>query len=350
MSTIQEKVENEIKKFAKQHESEFLAFPKYKDKGDAFDYMPDYLTRQKMKREEFPESQPLMKELSDKIFQLIFGDDMSKLTFDLKGHMKEIEGKSIKETSQKDFLWNRYSEKKLRDTIAHKVVFAVYFTLLNDKDLFLISDLMDNTFMNPIAAYHCPDCDESIYMDFNCITKKFTLADHLKPCTKFKNIHQFKLKVPGRRIVLLNDSRKLLEVSRKDQYKISINSVLGKINECKAYQKHNVGYFCFSDCGGVNVLHSKDRKIIVLDVHNTKYSYFDEGKNEYVNMDTFKSVGDIDFAPQCAFLWDAGEFDKLVSEKGIDLDNFEDLVYVDIDNDYVKIIYNIESQLVEIKY
>ena len=101
----------EIKKFTLQHQS---FFEKYKQDG----------AWQTPKKNDV-EYHQLISELSNKVFSLIFGDDLSKVTFDLQGHLKNVDQKTLKDTTDKklDLFHGRYSKDKLYNLIEF---FATY--------------------------------------------------------------------------------------------------------------------------------------------------------------------------------------------------------------------------------
>lgn len=326
----------EIKNFTIQHQS---FFEKYKQDG----------AWQTPKKNDV-EYHQLISELSNKVFSLIFGDDLSKVTFDLQGHLKNVDQKTLKDTTDKklDLFHGRYSKDKLYNLIEFFVSRGIFNVLDNDEKVMMLG-LYDDMWFNPFFdTYDCPDCNQSIYIDYDCINKKFILSESLSACPTFKHTHKFIFKVPSKKLVFLNKGYELLEIKRKDSFEVSINSVLGKIKECKAYAKQGMPSFALRD-GGVKVLHSVDKKIVALDIEEIKYMKFDEETEESYPVKGFKIEGDISLGVFSVYMVDYDKYCELCKDKGLDPKQLQP-VYVDITSDKVKVQYNVDNRLIEIKY
>lgn len=297
------------------------------------------------------EADSLISQLSEKVFPIIFGDDLSKITFDLQGHIKDLDQKTLHDTSNKklNIAHNRYSQEILKSTINRLVFNSVVTILLGKDETLVMLKLYKGTFYDPFFnTYDCPDCNESVYIDYDCVNKKFILAEHLSECPTFKHLHKFIFKVPSKKLVFLNKGYDLIEVKRKDQMKISINSSLGKIKECQAYAKMGMPYFALRD-GCVDILHSVNEKIIALDIDEHKYITFDEETEESIPADGFKVEGSISLGVFAVYMIDYDLYTRLCKDKGYESTHFNPVV-VDITSDKVKVQYNVDKMLITIKY
>lgn len=326
----------EIKSFTHKHQS---FFEKYKQDG----------AWQTPKKNDV-EYHRLTAEISNKVFSIIFGDDLSKVTFDLQGHLKQVDQKTLKDTTDKklDIFHGRYSKEKLYNLVEFFVSRGIFNILDNDEKVMLLG-LYDDMWFDPFFdTYDCPDCNQSIYIDYDCINKKFVLSDSLNACPTFKHVHKFIFKVPSKKLVFLNKGYELLEIKRKDSFEVSINSALGKIKECQAYAKQGMPYFSLKD-GGVDVLHSVENKTVALDVEEIKYMHFNEETEESYPAEGFKIEGHISLGLFAVYMVDYDKYCQLCKDKGIDPKELKP-VYVDINSDKVKVQYNVDNKLIEIKY
>lgn len=326
----------EIKKFTLQHQS---FFEKYKQDG----------AWQTPKKNDV-EYHQLISELSNKVFSLIFGDDLSKVIFDLQGHLKNVDQKTLKDTTDKklDLFHGRYSKEKLYNLIEFFVSRGIFDVLDNDEETIML-DLYDDTWFNTFFdTYDCPDCNQSIYIDYDCVNKKFILSESLSACPTFKHTYKFIFKVPSKKLVFLNKGYELLEIERKDSIEVSISSALGKIKECQAYAKRGMPYFVLKD-GGVKVLHSVENKIVALDVQEVKYMHFDEETEESYPTEGFNIEGNISLGLFAVYMVDYEKYCYLCKEKGFNPEELEP-IYVNITSDKVKVQYNVDNRLIEIKY
>lgn len=326
----------EIKKFTNEHKS---FFEKYKQDG----------SWQTPKKNDIEYDQ-FISELSNKVFSIIFGDDLSKVTFELQGHLKKVDQKTLKDTTDKklDLFHRRYSKEKLYNLIKIFVSRGIFNILDNDEKLIMLGLYDDRWFNSFFDTYDCPDCNQNIYIDYDCLNKKFILSESLNPCPTFKHTHKFIFKVPSKKLVFLNKGYKLLEIKRNDFFEVSINSALGKIKECKAYAKQGMPYFTLRD-GGVKVLHSVEHNIVALDVEEVKYMHFNEETEESYPAEGFKIVGDISLDLFAVYMVDYDQYCELCKDKGLDPEQLQP-VYVDITSDKVKVQYNVDNRLIEIKY
>lgn len=357
---IREIVIKHIDNFVIKNKEQILKFKPIKNTdgsvpASSSDYLPNYWEYEN-KGNQNPLNSTLTKKLTNEVLELIFGNKKEReaIVFCLHDHIKNIDGKSWKEVEEfelKEGGYRNFSYDNLVNTLKINVFMAmietVFFKNKNEYDLRLY-ELRRNTLTNLFSSSRCDNCgkDVAIYFDFN--DKKFKSNEYFKECPKFNPLMKFKLKVPSRKLVILNDIRKAFVVNREDQYSPGIDCIHGRIRECEEYLKHNMAYICLST-GGVEIIQNDNDKLIVMDFD--KNTYYKENKETFERelKDGFKKVGDISLELWAVFMMDSEHYEKICEEKGFDIDDFEP-VYLSISNDSVDVEYYIEKLITKIKY
>lgn len=323
-------------------------------------------------KEELNKDSLLVKPLFEEIFTLIFGDNLNGLKFNLKNHFRYIDQQTWEESRRFAELNPRFKfdEKNLKDKLSSPLFFGMSHVYgskeknlpLNEKALMSILNMFGiegDRLKNLFEDVSCHSCDQYFRVEFDTESKEFTVPESVGACPCGEHKMKFTLDLPSQELILVNDIRSAFHLKRKDEYKNTVNSIYGKILECEEYLKHNIAYISLGS-GGIDVLHSKDEKKIVMDLCEQTYyeplnedsseededDYWDEDKKP---KDGFKKVGDISLELWGVFMMDKSVYKKICKEKGFTLDSF-DTVNVKVKGTKLEVDYDLDELLIEMKY
>lgn len=357
---IREKIIKHVDNFVIENKEQISNFKPIKNidglkPASRMDYIPNYWEYEKEGNDN-PLNSPLVEKLTNEVLELVFGkkEEREEIIFNLCGHIENVNGKSWKEVEKielKQVGYRRFSYDNLFNTLKVTIfmdMIEAFFFKNEDEYNLRLYEFRRNTLTQLFSSSHCRNCgkDVGIYFDFD--EKTFKSNTYFKECPKFNPLMKFTLKVPSKRLVILNDIREAFVVNREDEYSPGLDCVHGKIRECEEYVKHNMAYICLSS-GGIDVIQNDNDKLIVMDFNkNTYYKVNDETSEREVKED-FKKIGSISLDLWAVFMIDFDHYKKICEEKGFDIEDFEP-VYVSILNDSVDVEYNIDKLIVEMKY
>lgn len=170
-----------IKKFAETHSDELLSLEKFSPNPEdpsAFDYLPDWNESRTLPAEKNPENFVFVKEISEIVFDMIFGSNLKEIKFDLMNHISYAHGKSwvkVASYEKENFFWDKLSPDALKSKLTTNVFLAlVHFTFFKDEDeSFVLQDLKAKRYKNAFSDIICNHCDKTLYVDYNVETKTF---------------------------------------------------------------------------------------------------------------------------------------------------------------------------------
>lgn len=338
----------ELKGFKKQTESDGEISP--------YDFLPPYHSN-----EASPIDSPLIQEAINHVREMLFGKNMNSITYDIDGHMPHVHGKSIAEidnlhddgTGQEQFFLDRIkdnfgSKGILKNELFNNEVFNTLISFvynLDNKFAFLYINDKESLYLNiSNDSPKCSICDTHCNMDFDFKNKKFVLSKYMskkEACPKTSNKYNFNLSVPSKKVIFINDIREVFEVSRKDKYEVSINSLLGKIKENQAYLEHNIAYVSLSD-GAFDVLQHDNK--IVIDPRRNKY-YADNG----YPLKPFEDKGSVDLAIWSTFILDYELMLELCEKAEMSLEDMEtEYQIVEVGSGQLRVNVDYYQYLIEI--
>lgn len=178
---IREQVLAVIKKFAETHSAELLSLEKFspnQEDPSAFDYLPDWNESRTLPAEKNPENFVFVKEISEIVFDMIFGSNLKEIKFDLMNHISYAHGKSwvkVASYEKENFFWDKLSPDALKSKLTTNVFLAlVHFTFFKDEDeSFVLQDLKAKRYKYAFSDIICNHCDKTLYVDYNVETKTF---------------------------------------------------------------------------------------------------------------------------------------------------------------------------------
>lgn len=178
---IREQVLAVIKKFAETHSAELLSLEKFSPNPEdpsAFDYLPDWNESRTLPAEKNPENFVFVKEISEIVFDMIFGSNLKEIKFDLMNHIPYAHGKSwtkVASYEKENFFWDKLSPDALKSKLTTNVFLAlVHFTFFKDEDeSFVLQDLKAKRYKYAFSDIICNHCDKTLYVDYNVETKTF---------------------------------------------------------------------------------------------------------------------------------------------------------------------------------
>lgn len=327
---------------------------------------------------------PVIVQLSNEVFGIIFEKDISDIKFNLKNHYRHIDKKSwseIKEFSDSDPSL-MFTKRNLEENI-NTMVYLCLLDLLsvngkgltdeeldkfekNERSYVLNFLLKKNRLARLFSEQRCGSCETTLRFEFDYIKKEFTLDESIKDCPCTEHKMKFSLEVPTKELVFVNDIRHAFRVERENQYKHSVNSVYGKILECEEYLKYNIAYISLRS-GSVEILHSEKEKLVVIDPYQEEYykpiekneTYWDDEDDDDEDeddwdeeprpIDGFKKEGQVDLELWGVFMMDKKTYEKIYQKAGFSL-NFSDAVRVKIKGTKVDVDYDLDECLIEAKY
>lgn len=311
----------------------------------------------------------LMTKLSFEIFYLIFEGRIGEYKFNLQKHLKYLDQKTWLEVRDFSSLnpYFGFEEEKVIEKIAVALSFLALDLLKSkEKDISNCKKFMkvlgfDDDKISRLLTEDiwCRSCNKK-FSSFQIDTKKKeivlsnTLSSEISECPCLEHKMSFCLDTPSKELVFVNDIREVFEVRRKDEFENSINSIYGKKLECEEYLKHNIAYISLSS-GGIDILHSKKDKKVVMDFDQTKYynpSKFEEEDEDFYEptpKENFNIAGSISLELWGVFVMDKDTYKKICKKAGENLSYF-DTVRVKVSGTKVEIDYDLDELLIEMKY
>lgn len=321
-------------------------------KASSFDYIPEW--NHFLPDAENPFKNLLVEQLAQKVSVIIFGEEKDKIKFHLNGHIDYIDGKTWSEVEilEKEKMWETYSYNKVLETLKAEIfqdmIESAFFDNEEDRK-FRLYNFSRNQFRHIFESSYCRNCDKNVDIFFNTETRTFESNIYFKECPKISSVLNFKLSLPSKKLVVVNDVRSLFEVNREDENTITINSIHGKKLECEEYLKHNIAYFSLGS-GKVDIIKNEDRKLIVLDVSKSNYYKpdVDDDFEKEVNAG-FQISGSVYLDLWAVFMLDFDHYKKLCEDKNVSLSKLEP-VYVEIKNDELDVTFDMKKLLIEAKF
>lgn len=312
-----------IQKFVNDNMATLLASRRYKtpkegEKESNLNYLPEH--NQKADPGYIGESPEFKVLLDTFIDTFIYRDD---ITFKMQGHMADLDTRSIAYVMDNvDY----YDRDNILYEFDMKVLIDVFAAFLGIRDGVKINYFTFSYGKNKVefqSSLRCRACNEYLTMIIDYDQMAVVPLLKKPPCpmaTIPKNII-VELQSPSGKLVFLNDPREFLKIERDNQYKVSINSTLGCIQETNAYAEHNVGYFFIGNCMPYIFQHEKKDKIL--------FSSFDEESVE--DEQSFQDYNELGYI--CTGLWwysilDHQLYLDLCAAKGIDPESIEHTVAV----------------------
>ena len=310
-------------------------FERYFEITNSFVAANNFLLESSLNNKEIIFNSSEFKDLSKKIINILFFED--EIEIDLNGHNKELDKKKISDII-KDSRYNYF----IKD-IEFKIIVDLF--AIKSKEYgknfksFLI--LNNNSIVNILDTFNCPDCGTyiSTKLDFN--TNKITPFLDIEKCQFSENTPEFinvDLKVPSKKLVFLNDPRMFIKLEREDKYKNSINYLIGCIKETEMYAEHNIGYFFIGNCYP-SILQNKS-EIIFTNAYSGEDDEIDDVV-EYNNLN-YHFRGNV-----CTGIWwytllDYDLFASLCKEKNVLESDIEHTI-VDIESEQCSVKHSLEA-------
>lgn len=346
---IRQEILEYIEKFAIKNEDvirkQFKPF-KETSPSNSFDYLPPWNSN--VPKNEDPLFHPLVEELSKKVFTLIFGEKPEDITFNLQGHMDEIDGKKWSEVNkiEKKKLWTFYSFADVMTSLKRMVFLdMIDVVLIKEENINMrLFNIRRNKVNGLFESCNCKTCDKNVNIFFNFESGAFESNSYVGKCSRVSPVINFNLTLPSNKLVILNDIRSLFMVNREDENRITINSIEGKVLECQEYLKHNIAYISLSS-GSVEVVKNKSKRMVGFDYcHDHFYD------DEKLKTD-FKFVGEVFLELWAVFMLDYEHYKSLCEAKGVELDAEElSPIYIEVENDSLKVEYDLKKYLLKAKY
>lgn len=362
--TMYEQYKALLEIFSSQHKKEIKSvLIKYDsendEKGSAFDYIPplELINND-------PRNKPIFLTFFNTFMETFINPYKKEIKVDLNHHYPEIDGKTLYELDQIKDLWNYafLSSKYILSNISFKLTLDLINQTIFNGPMnvagFLTIRLYDPNILDFDDTTSCSYCSKHAKAVYDFEKKVFRLPDFLiekdsNPCISYNKskkeqfLYEFSLNIPSKKLVFLNDIRPVFKSEREDKYTVSINSELGKKRECEEYVKNNMAYFYVGNTSPTIYQH-KTKNEIIIDPDNVKLKWNSKE-------DTIKKINEYDERGYiCTDLWavcmaDYDDFMTRCKEKDINPDNL-DVVIVDISKDKIKVKYNFDNCLIQIKY
>lgn len=317
--TMQDKYDALLKQFVADNMTNLLASRRYKtpDEGEE-EYSLHYVPEHNQQPDPgFIRDTPQFEALLDTFIATFI--NLDTITLQLQGHFPELNNHSVAYIIEHV---PSYSMDIIRFDVEFKILLDVFSAFLGIRD-----NTKSNYFMfaynkNKIefqSSRSCPSCNEHITMmiDYDKMAVVSFINKPDCPLSTVPDNVVVELPSPSGRLVFLNDPRSFLSIERENRYKLSINSVLGKLQETEAYAEKDVGFFFIGNC--MPYIFQKDNEIL--------FSSFDEESDE--DIERFKDHQELGYV--CTGLWwysilDHQLFLDLCASKGINPDDIEHTV------------------------
>ena len=365
--TLLDLYSNYLEDFSKQHNDEIRSvlknYKNLKQKDDkdeednAYDYIPPHHIRNKSND---PAQTPIFKQFITGFYDRFLGEFENEIYAKLRGHFEKVNGKTLAEINKlkveywPNILSKNYIIDKLSFGLTVELIDQVVFDGAKRKKYSVFINKYEPNYIEILDLRQCNYCDDFISVIYDFENKIFRPSDYFmdsgRECPvvskekKDKFIYKFDLSVPSKKLVFINDIRVVFDVEEEEDLSISINSAYGKKVLCEEYVKNGMAYFCVGNSSPT--IYQNDKGIII-DPENVKLKYDYE-------KECFKKPNDyIDRGYICTDLWavcmaDYDDFVKRCEQKGINIKDLS-VVVVDIPKDKIKVKYNFEKYLIEIK-
>lgn len=235
---MNDKLQEIIIQYCEENKSEFL---KYKQEDPTKDVL-SYLTLV-VDGGNTLENSLLMSNLADRVFDFL-APDLGNFIVDLGSHRTDYNNKSLDEIAKDENINYNLTPKIIRYYSDSYIKMSALNYLFFDKKPNFIT-LIDDRYLTTETDIKCSHCDQCLYVLIDCIDKKviFKNKKRAEDCSSFPSSITLDFHVPSKKIVLVNDSRYLIEAERDDEYKYSVCSSYGRIRECEAYIEKGTPYF-----------------------------------------------------------------------------------------------------------
>lgn len=319
----QDQYKNLLSQFVTDNLSVFQANRRYKEPEDGEDdsslnYIPD--SNQKADDNFIGDSPQFKALLNTFMTSFIERDD---IVFNLQGHFPQFDGRTMTEVMENVRFHDRESliESCVFDMKLQIDLFNLFLSLSETEDYrsFMFSYGKNRLELHGTQA--CPSCSTYIAMviDYNTNTVRSLLKKPDCLLKELPNTVEVNLESPSGKLVFLNDPRRFFKVKRDDRHSHSINSLLGCIEETKAYADHNVGFFFIAN-SLPNIMQNHEKILFT--------SYDDEDED---SIDKFKDYANLGYV--CADLWwytvlDHQLYLDLCASKGVDPESIDHTVAV----------------------
>ena len=319
---MMEKYDALLKQFVADNMTNLLASRRYQNpKDDEDEYALHYLPEHNQTPDpgfigETPQFNELLETFIDTFINL------ETITFQLQGHFPEFNGHSIAYIIKNV---SSYKRNIIRFDVQYKLLIDVFNAFLSIRENTKINYyFMFSYGKNKIefqSSRRCPSCNEYITMmiDYEQMAVVSLIKKPDCPISTVPDNVVVELPSPSGKLVFLNDPRSFLHIERENRYKISINSILGKLQETEAYAEKDVGFFFIGNC--MPSIFQKGNKIL--------FSSFNEESD--ADIEQFKDYDELGYV--CTGLWwytilDHQLFLDLCASKGINPDDIDHTVAV----------------------
>lgn len=367
--TLLDLYSNYLEDFAKQHNDEIRSVLKnYKtikqkddkdEEDNAYDYIPPHHIRDKSND---PAQTPIFKQFITGFYDRFLGAFENEIYAKLRGHFEKVNGKTLAEINKlkvefwPNILSKNYIIDKLSFGLTVELIDQTIFNGKKRKKHSVFINKYEPNYIEILELRQCNYCDDFISVIYDFENKIFRPSDYFmdsgRECPiiakekKDKFIYKFDLSVPSKKLVFINDIRQVFDVEKEGDLSISINSAYGKKVLCEEYVKNGMAYFCVGNTSP-SIYQHKIKNQIIIDPDNVKLKW-DENTDEIKNIQEYSNKGYI-----CTDLWavcmaDYDDFVKRCKQKDINIKDLS-IVVVDIPKDKIKVKYNFEKYLIEIK-
>lgn len=337
---MQDQYKNLLSQFVTDNLSIFQANRRYSEiKEGREDTSLNYLPNHNEKADDnFIGNTPQFKELLNTFMSSFIERD--DIVFNLQGHFPQFDGRTMTEVMKTVSFHDRAN---LIETCAFDMkllidLFNLFLSLSGNEKYhsFMFSYGKNRIELHSTQA--CPSCSTYITMviDYNTNTVCSLLK---KPDCLLKeqpDTIEIDLESPSGKLVFLNDPRRFLKVERDERNSRSINSLLGCIEETKAYAAHNVGFFFIAN-SLPNIMQDHEKILFT--------SYNDEDEE---SIEKFKDYANLGYV--CADLWwytvlDHQLYLDLCAAKGVDPESIDHTVAV-TDRPTFKVVHDLTAHKV----
>ena len=308
-----------LKQFVNNNMDNLLASRRYKDPKDgeeehSLHYVPEH---NQQSDPGFIRDTPQFEKLLDTFIATFI--NLDTITFQLQGHFPALNNHSVAYIIEHV---HSYNMDIIRFDVEFKILLDVFSAFLGIRDNIKINYFMFAYNKNKIefqSSRGCPSCNEHITMMIDY--EQMAVVSFIKkpdcPISTVPDNVVVELPSPSGKLVFLNDPRSFLHIERENRYKLSINSILGKLQETEAYAEKDVGFFFIGNC--MPYIFQKDNEIL--------FSSFNEESDE--DIERFKDHQELGYV--CTGLWwysilDHQLFLDLCASKGINPDDIEHTV------------------------
>lgn len=335
-----------LKDFASRHQAFFDNLHNFKESENKKDPSPyDYLDNISSTHPKSPYGLKEFTQLQNEFYEIFIAPYNSAI-IKFQGHMAEYDGKTLLTAGKDDSGWYNYFSKEsildnMQVSLICNAICIAKFPSENFRQLNLTSFgyLPHGIQLN--EGLSCPFCNKrmgQVILNYDTL-EIIPFRTEIEPCpNKKKSISKVKLSVPSKKLVFLNDIRKVFNVEPDSA--ISINSTLGKMQQTDIYAEHNIGYFFVSNTSPTIL--QKEGSILL----DTNYCEDDEEQKAYKDY--------VDKGYVCTDLWwyfvlDFDLYNQLCANANLTPDYFSHTV-VDITSKNVRISHDLDKLKSKITY